>query len=174
MKKIIFSGKHTIDKITNVKKPKRVMNNKINITDDLLDHTRQTEIINSLFLDQEFKEKKWINSEINKKKNSYRQQDIQKERLDDTFITSEGIIEKLVASRLICHYCKQKTSIFYENVREKKQWTLDRIDNDICHSFDNVVISCLECNLKRRRTDYGKFKFTKQLVIKKKDEYTSV
>ena len=68
MKKIIFSGKHTIDKITNVKKPKRVMDNKINITDDLLDHTRQTEIINSLFLDQEFKEKKWINSEINKKK----------------------------------------------------------------------------------------------------------
>ena len=53
----------------------------------------------------------------------------------------------------------------YENVREKKQWTLDRIDNDIGHTSDNVVICCLECNLKRGRLDDKKFKFTKQMKI---------
>ena len=53
----------------------------------------------------------------------------------------------------------------YENVRESKQWTLDRIDNNIGHNKDNVVICCLECNLKRGTIDDKKFKFTKQMRI---------
>ena len=35
-------------------------------------------------------------------------------------------------------------------VRDEQQWTLDRIDNDKCHSDENTVISCLKCNLQRR------------------------
>ena len=46
-----------------------------------------------------------------------------------------------------------------------KQWTLDRIDNDQGHTYDNVVIACLECNLQRRRTNSDKFLFTKQMKI---------
>ena len=52
-------------------------------------------------------------------------------------------------------------------MREPKQWTLDRIDNDKCHSKDNTVIACLKCNLDRRVTNIDKFKFTKQLNIMK-------
>ena len=52
-------------------------------------------------------------------------------------------------------------------VREPFQWTLDRIDNDDNHNKDNVVIACLDCNLKRRRRDADKFYFTKNLTIKK-------
>ena len=52
--------------------------------------------------------------------------------------------------------------------REKEQWTLDRIDNNIGHTKDNVVISCLSCNIKRGVMDDAKFKFTKQLKIIKK------
>ena len=48
-----------------------------------------------------------------------------------------------------------------------EQWSLDRIDNDIGHYKENVVISCLECNLKRRKTNADAFLFTKQLRIKK-------
>ena len=59
--------------------------------------------------------------------------------------------------------------LIYKEVRAKKQWTLDRIDNDIGHNNGNVIISCLECNLKRRRTNMDKFKFTKQLRIVKKN-----
>jgi hypothetical protein len=46
-----------------------------------------------------------------------------------------------------------------------KQWTLDRIDNDIGHNKNNLVIACLECNLKRKRTNKDKFMFTKNMKI---------
>ena len=55
----------------------------------------------------------------------------------------------------------------YKKVRHNKQWTLDRLNNDIGHFTDNVVISCLSCNLKKRRMDEEKFKFSKQLIITK-------
>jgi len=76
-------------------------------------------------------------------------------------------IEKMVISKLKCHYCYQEMKIFFTKVRDETQWTLDRIDNDLCHSNDNTVVACLKCNLQRRRQDAGKFTFTKQLRIKK-------
>ena len=59
--------------------------------------------------------------------------------------------------------------ILYEFVRENSQWSLDRIDNDIGHNNDNVLISCLECNLKRRKQNKDKFLYTKNLKIIKSD-----
>ena len=58
--------------------------------------------------------------------------------------------------------------IFYNKVRDMEQWTLDRIDNDLNHSCENVVICCLRCNLQRRCQNKDKFLFTKQLRIVKK------
>ena len=57
-------------------------------------------------------------------------------------------------------YCCKYVQLFYNNVRED-QWTLERIDNSIGHFKDNVVISCLECNLKRRCIDTDRFKYSK-------------
>ena len=59
--------------------------------------------------------------------------------------------------------------LFYKECKQDNQWTLDRIDNSMGHNTNNVVISCLECNLKRRNTDLKKFLYTKQLSIKKID-----
>ena len=59
--------------------------------------------------------------------------------------------------------------LIYENVRQMNQWTLDRIDNNFGHNKNNLVISCLECNLKRRNIDKDKFLFTKRLNIKKEE-----
>ena len=59
-------------------------------------------------------------------------------------------------------------------MRDKHQWTLDRIDNSIGHNKENVVISCLECNLKRRTTEIDRFTFTKQLKITKLTEQESI
>jgi hypothetical protein len=59
--------------------------------------------------------------------------------------------------------------ILYENVREPKQWTVDRINNDLGHNNDNFVLACLDCNLKRRCKSCDKFLFTKQLNIIRQD-----
>ena len=76
-------------------------------------------------------------------------------------------MEKLVVSKLKCNYCKNQCLLFYKNIREKMMWTLDRINNNLGHNRDNVVISCLGCNLQKRRRGEEAFKFMKQMVIKK-------
>lgn len=107
-------------------------------------------------------------SQLEAKLNSYKQQDLIKKRYSESaFIKTKEVIDKLYECGLKCHYCKEKTHILYDLVREMKQWTLDRIDNDCGHNTDNVVISCLDCNLKRRRTNKDAFLFTKQLTIVK-------
>jgi hypothetical protein len=49
------------------------------------------------------------------------------------------------------------------------QWTLDRIDNKKGHNEGNVIIACLQCNLKRRCTAKDAFMFTKNMKIIKQD-----
>jgi len=72
---------------------------------------------------------------------------------------------------MYCFYCKCELHILYEIVRELTQWTVDRINNDEGHNKDNFVISCLNCNIKRRNISSNKFLFTKQLHLVKKDEF---
>ena len=97
-------------------------------------------------------------------------QDIKKDKLnEEKLIKVDECIDKLVLSKMKCYYCREDMLLVYENVREPKQWTLDRIDNDDCHSCDNTVISCLDCNLKRRVTDKDKFEFTKKMKLIKRE-----
>ena len=104
--------------------------------------------------------------QIDRKIASYKQQDVIKKRYCDTqFITLTEVIHKLHDCKLQCYYCVNKIFILYEMSREQKQWTLDLINNDIGHNTDNVLISWLECNLKRRKTNKDAFLFTKQLKI---------
>lgn len=111
---------------------------------------------------------KLIASEIKIKRNSYKRQDINKKKFnEDTFISEPEIYEKLLTSNLNCYYCRSKVCIFYKTVRQSNQWTLERINNIIGHSSTNTVISCLDCNLKRRNKSSDAFKFAKQLVLKK-------
>lgn len=107
-----------------------------------------------------------IKGQVQKKLQGYKSQDVIKKLYNvEKFITYEGILKELYNSQMLCHYCKQPMFLLYELVREQKQWTLDRIDNYQGHNEDNVVASCLECNLKRRRTSKDAFTFTKQLHI---------
>ena len=129
----------------------------------------QRDCINQLFLDEEFEGKKEIKRELKKKLSSYKAQDIKKKRFEDKlFISLFDLIERLVISKLKCIYCKSDVVLIYNCVRYPKQWTLDRVNNDMGHNTDNVVIACLECNLKRRRINDKKFLFTKQMKIIKK------
>jgi hypothetical protein len=111
---------------------------------------------------------KTIISEINNKLSSYKQQDKIKNRYDITkFITLNDVVDNMLQCKLICKYCNECMDVLYNISREMKQWTVDRIDNDLGHNGDNFHLACLECNLKRRRRTDEKFLFTKQLKISK-------
>jgi hypothetical protein len=113
---------------------------------------------------------KIIVAQINKKIYSYKQQDIIKKRLEtEKLIGLEEVLTILKSNQLCCYYCKKRVNLLYDVVREMNQWTLDRINNDLGHNSGNCVLSCLSCNLKRRRTGADAFLFTKQLNIVKKD-----
>ena len=55
--------------------------------------------------------------------------------------------------------------VLHEIAFDSKQWTLDRVDNALGHNVDNVVVSCLECNLKRRLTHKKRFDLGKQILM---------
>jgi len=112
---------------------------------------------------------KVISRQIKQKISGYRNQDILKNKLEkEKFISFEKTITLLDDCKLSCYYCKEQVLVLYENVREPKQWSLDRLDNDFGHNVGNVVISCLSCNLRRKTMYHERFAFTKQLNIVKK------
>lgn len=116
------------------------------------------------------KERQMIVSHIKTKLSSYKQQDILKKKFSkQDFVSYSDVITLLTESNMKCYYCSCETYLLYEIVREMKQWSLDRINNDIGHNKNNLVICCLECNLKRRRTNKDAFFFTKNLKIQKMD-----
>jgi len=79
------------------------------------------------------------------------------------------VIQQMIDSQLKCRYCKREMLVVYDVSRENKQWSVDRIDNDIGHNISNFHLACLECNLSRRRRTDEKFLFTKQLNIVKRE-----
>ena len=95
---------------------------------------------------------------------------MKKREINDKFITLNNIIQLLNESKLKCIYCDENIYIIYKFSRELKQWSLDRIDNNIGHEKDNVVISCLACNLNRKNKNHEKFLYTKQLKIFKSND----
>lgn len=175
MKKIELQGKRVIDSF-NDKPAKRSKIVDMNISSIYETKKQQFELLHKLKYEiktkdnEEEKLLKLINQELKKKHYSYNQQDIKKDILDSVqFISLSQIQEKLLDCCLECYYCNTSVKIIYSDVRDPTQWTLDRINNDMGHNNNNVVISCLKCNLQRRRIDDEKFLFTKQLKILKQE-----
>ena len=184
-KKINILGqgnRYQIKKLVNEKQPnkKRVETNEWNVSQEFLTHVKQFSLLKELHDKKEKKDYRKKDSDIfdllinqlERKINGYKQQDIGKKVLDkDLIMDLEKTMNQLIHCHMKCFYCRCELFILYETVRENKQWTLDRINNDIGHNEDNVVISCLECNLKRRRKSKESFLFTKQLVIRKTGDF---
>ena len=181
MKNIEIQGKHHSDKIRKANDPNNpdiisIRDCMQNIPSFVFENNYQVQMINRLYLNLEaetkrdysdFEFKKELLREIDKKISSYKIQDINKKKYENDNITQEQTIEKIVVSKLKCYYCKCNMKLFYKKVRDMEQWTLDRIDNDLSHKDDNVIVACLKCNLQRRRQNKEKFLFTKQLKIEK-------
>jgi hypothetical protein len=105
---------------------------------------------------------KLMKKEIEHKLNGYKSQDQIKKR-NGVNITFLQTVDKLLETNLLCYYCGIQCNIFYERVREMTQWSFDRIDNDLCHSVDNVVLACLKCNLHRKTMNSKRFKDAKDM-----------
>lgn len=111
---------------------------------------------------------KHILREIDTKRKAYIYQDKHHKIYDPRYsITTERIVEMLVGSELLCHYCREICQVAYKESMCRKQWTLDRIDNNYGHNDTNVVIACLDCNLKRGTMDSERFRQGKQFTFRK-------
>jgi hypothetical protein len=180
------SNSNSVSSIKNIKKKEKEKKLRVEtntwglINDDLLfetqfellkqinDYIKNNNASRKLFN----KQQQLIISHIKSKISSYKQQDILKKKLnEDTFVSFNDVIALLIESNMKCYYCACETYLLYEIVREMKQWSLDRINNEIGHNKGNLVICCLECNLKRRRTNKDAFFFTKNLKISKENHY---
>jgi len=176
------NNRYQIKKLTKepVSNKKRVESEKWNFSKKMFTTDTQFTVLNKILNNevfvslQEIEEiesvEKVIAQQISKKINGYKQQDLLKKIYDESqFITFEHVVSKLVDSKLNCYYCQDKMIILYDITREIKQWSIDRIDNEIGHNVGNFHLACLDCNLKRRRKSDEKFKFTKQLNIVKQN-----
>jgi 5-methylcytosine-specific restriction endonuclease McrA len=169
MKSVEITGKRNIDKINNIKNPQRKEVTTWEIDECYFTYLKQIQVINSLYLEHNTAHGITIKREITKKINGYKNQDIQKSLLDiNKLVSLDQAIERLMESKLKCFYCHETCYLLYKNVLSKKQWTLDRIDNNLGHNYDNVVVCCLECNVKRGDMDSERFKRGKEIKIVRK------
>lgn len=183
-KQIILTNEQTGTKNIQKKvkeKKMRVETNTWGLNEDDLSFETQLELLKMIYNldilektdkpdkpDKPDKHLQMIISHIKTKISGYKQQDILKKKfLESNFVSFTDVIILLNECNMRCYYCNCETYLLYEIVREMKQWSLDRINNDIGHNKNNLVISCLECNLKRRRTNKDAFFFTKNLKIVK-------
>ena len=168
----------------------------------IMDHTRQVQLINMLYLKYETiligKAEGSISHDtvdyilssiqenIKTKVQGYKQQDIKKfcnpspsssikklpkEYISENIISAHDAVELLVSNRLKCSYCKESCYVIYKSQYDKKQWSLDRIDNSVGHSVGNLVISCLECNIKRGTMNKERFEKGKNIRIVRKLQF---
>ena len=148
---------------------KRASCEKWDLPEHCFTHAYQFCEISKLYLnveDASVEHRSLIVKELSTKISGYKRQDVEKKIFQkDLFVSLENVIDKLLCSKLKCFYCKQSCELLYKNMYSKQQWTLDRIDNDAGHNADNVVVSCLECNLKRGTMDSERFKYGKQIGL---------
>ena len=162
MKKISITGKHNINLINGNKDNE--FRNVATYVEPLI--SDQLSLVNKYFMNIVDENTPHLRGEITRKINGYKSQDVKKKIYDDKkLVNIDNVLEKLVACKLKCYYCRNQVKVLFTKVRDDEQWTLDRIDNDICHSNSNTVICCLKCNLQRRVKSSSDFIFTKQLNV---------
>ena len=186
MKKIDILGKRNQDKMKQMADPEAVIERKVSkhklvsLSDDIYttDQSLVLDILKSHIADKSLGTSISDSSaqsisthllrEIDTKRKAYIYQDKNHQIYDPRFsITTDRIVELLVSSELLCHYCREICQVAYKEAMCRRQWTLDRIDNNYGHNDTNVVIACLDCNLKRGTMDSERFRQGKQFTFRK-------
>ena len=167
-KDINITGKKCTDKLIPKEKSIRLSSEKWESIPALVNTKNHLSLLKKIFMEVSFFGDNLLKNELSQKINSYKNQDIKKQIHQPTqLITLEQLTEKLILSKLVCHYCHKKIKLLYQNVRDPEQWTLDRIDNNLPHTNDNTVICDLKCNLQRRCQNKDTFYIGKNLTITK-------
>jgi len=182
MKKIEIQGKRNQDKMKQMDDPEAVIERKIPknrmalpeefySADQSLGMTLLKSHIattSSLETREPNRSLSYILREIDTKRKAYIYQDKHHKIYDPRYsITTDRIVELLAASQLLCFYCREICQVTYKEAMCRRQWTLDRIDNNYGHNDANVVIACLDCNLKRGTMDAERFRQGKQFTFRK-------
>jgi hypothetical protein len=103
--------------------------------------------------------------EIQNKIAGYKYQDAKKNiHCPVQFVDVLYVLDILIESKLKCYYCNENVNIIYENKRDPKQWSLERINNFFGHNNNNVVIACLNCNLRRKTMMMQRYVETKKMI----------
>jgi hypothetical protein len=106
-----------------------------------------------------------LQSHIKEKIRNYKNQDIRKNKFcSEKFIHFEYIKSLLLFYQLRCYYCQTELRLCYNDCRDMSQWSIERIDNLYGHNMDNVVVSCLQCNLNRNSSSSINHLKTKRLL----------
>lgn len=160
MKKIEFMGKRD-DRKMSAKMATIVVESETG----LVPVRDQIILLNKIYMgDEHLENNKTYISELNRKRSGYMQQDKKcKIYHVDYFIDFDSMVMKLVASKLKCHYCERDCLFLYNETGDNKQWTLDRIDNNLGHTDANTVICCLKCNVARGSINHDRFLESKQI-----------
>jgi hypothetical protein len=64
----------------------------------------------------------------------------------ETNINEEHIIALLEEQECLCYHCHQDMKINEYGKNDENQYSVDRLDNNLGHVKNNVVISCWGCN----------------------------
>jgi len=124
---------------------KRISSEKWSFSEEKYQYNNQLKMINDIsnnLFNHIDEVSKIAIQEINKKINGYKQQDkIKKLFKEDDFLTYESIIKKMLDCELKCRYCKDEMHVLYDISREMKQWSVDRINNDLGHNIDNFHLA---------------------------------
>jgi len=165
MKKVVITGKSNIEAVNGVKNKERVTMKGIS-GENVFSVSEQISCIMKLYGGCDFQYKGLYVSELKKKLSGYKQQDVKKKKYDkELFITYDDLIEKMIVSKHRCFYCRKLCKVLFKDLRDPEQWTLERKDNSIGHTTDNVEICCYKCNIKRGTKNSDAFKFAKQMKI---------
>jgi hypothetical protein len=181
MKKIDIIGKRNQDKMKQMADPEAMIERKVSknrATADLPDGVYEPDqsivltILKASVADKSLGASPavlaYITREIDTKRKAYIYQDKHHKIYDPRYtVTTNRIVELLVAAELLCHYCREICQVAYKESMCRRQWTLDRIDNNYGHNDANVVIACLDCNLKRGTMDAERFRQGKQFTFRK-------
>ena len=100
--------------------------------------------------------------ELRGKRRGYQEQDKKRGWDPASVLVENAMAEKMLIQKQKCFHCGTRIHVLYRDRYDPLQWSIDRLDNDKGHTQDNVVVSCMRCNLRRGNKSIRTYDVIKQ------------